>query len=94
MLKIYCMKNNLDGSFYVPFSKYEDPKDLARAFSGMILSDPDKAAQENYHICTIYYLGTFDQDTGKFEIVDPEVVIDLSQPYNQIMKLRGEGHGA
>lgn len=90
MLKVYCLKNNLDGSFYTPFFKFEDPDDVARDVSRMIVSDPDKAKEQGLHIATLCYLGKFDQEKGILLAQDPDIVLDCSVPFNQIMKLRGE----
>lgn len=89
MINIYCYKRNLDGSFEIPFFNQGGPKDVTREVNYLVVSNPDKAAENGLNVKTLTFLGTFDFEVGKMELLEkPEDLIDLSVPYHQIMELR------
>ena len=89
MINIYCYKRNLDGSFEPPFFNNGSPKDVTRDVNYLVVSNPDKAAENGLTTKTLCHLGAFDFEDGSFRLNEkPEELIDLSVPYHQIMEIR------
>lgn len=93
MLYVYTYKRNLDGTYEAPFLNMMEPDDARREANYMVISDIDKAAESKFNLKTLCYLGMFDQEKGQFVDLKCDELIDLSVPFNQIMNLRGDGHG-
>lgn len=81
---VYGSKNKLSGNFNMPILQ-DFPKDAAvEAYAISVKENPTEQVKE----LEIYYLGTFDTKTGKFEQSEMEYILDCGSVLSD-----GKGEG-
>lgn len=91
-MNVYCYKNKLGDFWYQPQFYAEQPESMKKNISRMILIDADKFKANHLDEVDLYYLGTFDDDAGKFDLLDsPKFLVDCRSLFTQI--LEGLKHG-
>lgn len=81
-LTLITLYNSYLGCYDKPVFENIKREDLKEQYTRSVLSNPDQAYAAKAADKTVCYLGTFDDVTGKFDLLpDPEKVIDLASAF-------------
>ena len=76
MLKIYCYRNKVVKAYGNPFYDTKEPKDMGISVArGLMLNAKDSPTLKP---CDLYYIGEFDDETGKYNLCEPTLVLNCS----------------
>ena len=82
MMQIYCLRNKLVGAYEIPTYNEADKDSMTFQFRKAIILDPNKAKEMHLNECELYYLGSFDQLSGTFYLLEkPEFLMDCGDEY-------------
>lgn len=87
ILNVICHYDKLLQIYTRPVFTVTKKKDLAEEFRRMIVPAPEKVFQ--YKDMEVYYLGTYDDEKAKFELLDkPEFIVRLEDffPAKEVSK--------
>lgn len=90
MHNIYSFRERLTGSFTLPEYRFESPDDYVKGINRFIIVNPADAFNKHYNELELYHLGTFDDETAKFDLFDQPVMVDDFGPLCEQMKKRLE----
>lgn len=91
-MKIYVTKNKLGGFYNTPIFTPFDKEDMKRSFIRLNLVDHEGFKKNQYNECDLYYVGEYDDVTGKLSILDDyEFLIDGRDLYTQVEGMRNGG---
>ena len=91
MMHLYQLHNKFVGFYLPPQAVPQGKEEYAEMLRRSVWLNPEDAKKNNVDECECLYIGTFDDDTGKIELVTPEVVADLAGIYTQRLKFeKGE----
>lgn len=92
MQHVYITYNALSKTYSAPVVRDADPKTYGKQLNDFIVLYPQKAADELIGECQVYYLGTFDQETGTILFSNPDqsgdLVLDCIQVVKQLEALK------
>lgn len=86
MKNIYAFKNRLVGSFLDPNFDFIPKKDKARYAYNFCMLKPEEALKQGLNELDLYYLGTYDDEHGIFDLCEPELLIQLDKPFEELRK--------
>ena len=73
---IYCFYNRKISAYGLPIFHTEDVDDMVQITSrDFLASEPDAQVKLAEHL--LYHLGTFDDVTCTFNLITPDVILDL-----------------
>lgn len=75
---VYVLKNLYLGVFELPQVQKLSKADVGEGYRRLIYSDPDTCFKRRYHECQLCYIGTWDDETGKLDYCEPQVLVDLA----------------
>lgn len=79
MKNVFCLRNRLISTYGDPFLHKYDAEDVKKEFYKACVLDKEKSKAAFYHESELYFLGTFDDETASFSLLDkPEFIVDLS----------------
>lgn len=88
MKNIYCLQNKLSGTFTVPWFNSDDWESTKRYHHDDIIVHTQKCRESGFDIALLWYLGKYDDLTGKFEIFEVPEYYDLAEAFNQLDALK------
>lgn len=84
MINVYTYRNRLVPFYQLPFFKAEDTEEMKKICARACLLNKDEALKANMDVSELYHLGTYDDETGQFDLFDkPVFVIDLGQYFKE-----------
>ncbi|ALS03653.1 VP5 [Gokushovirus WZ-2015a] len=82
MINIYVARNKKVGAYENPFFDVQDKHSLMFNLQKFVILQPEKAKAQFMDECEMYFLGTFDQESCQFDLLEkPEYLIDLGDVY-------------
>lgn len=88
MKNIYCFKNRLVGSFLEPTFDFMPKDDKKRYAYNFCILKPEEALKQGLNELDLYFFGTYDDEHGTFYLVEPELLIQLDKPFEELRKAR------
>lgn len=90
MKNVYCTRDRLMGTYSVPIFAPDMPQDFVRGNVSFILHNPKKAYEQHLDAMEIVHLGTYDETTAKFSLLDSPVVLQDLGPVCESVKPKEE----
>lgn len=92
-MKVYAYKNKKVGFFMPPFFKNEEPNIIATDQYRAIATNLKKAKENHIEELQIFLLGQFDDNTGKFDLMDePRLVMDCQEIMYNLLEAEQSKH--
>lgn len=79
-MNVYVLRNRLISAYNPPVFAVEDKESFKTNLSRFCVLEKDTAKKNHYDESELYFLGTYNDTEGSFELLDkPEFIIDLGQ---------------
>lgn len=76
---VYSYYNKKVGVYQDPFIQPTTKDLFPKLVTRSVVLNPKHAQEQHLYECDLYYLGTFDEETGSFDLLDkPEFLVTLS----------------
>lgn len=82
ILNIIAFKNEKIEAFTNPHYIDVEPEKAAVQLARSMKVEPDKATP--YQNLTMWFLGTFDDETGSFDVGEPEMLLDCRKVWKEL----------
>lgn len=92
MKNIFAFKNRLVGSFMDPTFDFMPKEDKVRYANNFCILKPEEALKQGLNELDLYFLGTYDDEHGVFDLVEPELLCQLDKPFEQLRKAQEVNH--
>lgn len=98
MLHVFALKNNLTGT-YAPYEfRPEDYSTYSRRIHDLLILNSDAAIKNFLHVSTLFYVGTFDEESGKINFLEDYPSFNIQEDYERLLALKnvvkGDGKDA
>ena len=91
-MNVYAYKNRFGDFWYLPFYQEDAPETIKKKIVRMILMDPQKFKENHLDETDLYHLGEFDDDTGKFKLLDePRFLVDCRSEFTRLSEALKHG---
>lgn len=80
LLHVICLRNKGLKCFCNPIFDDHEPEVFAKSLERFILSD-DKGNANQYKKTAVYWIGTFNDETGEFKAIAPELLLDCDDVF-------------
>ena len=91
-MNVFCYKNKLGDFWYQPPFMPDAPESMKKTISRMVIMDPVKFKSNHLDEVDLYFLGTFDDETGKFALLDsPKFLVDCRSVFTQVTEALKHG---
>lgn len=91
-MNVFCYKNKLGDFWYQPQFMPDAPESMKKTISRMVIMDPVKFKSNHLDEVDLYFLGTFDDETGKFSLLDsPKFLVDCRSVFTQVTEALKHG---
>lgn len=82
ILNVYVMRDRVVGAYNKPFYDNLDREDFVETIKRVVLHDPK--GQAVLRDCDLYLLGSYDDKTGKFDLLDdPDFIVSIDQFFSK-----------
>lgn len=90
MHNVYCFRERLTGTYTMPEYRFEQPEDLAKGYERFCIINPAKAYEQHFNELELYYLGTFDDEKARFQLLEEPMFVQDFGPICEQSKRRLE----
>lgn len=91
-MNVYCYKNKIGDFWYQPQFMADAPESMKKTISRMVLIDAEKFKANHLDEVDLYFLGTFDDDAGKFKLLEsPKFLVDCRSVFTQVTEALKHG---